>query len=299
MSENKHLKWVMYPGRWQPFHKGHIEIINQALDKGENVWIAMRETPISEKDPYNNSQRIQMIKRAFGDLYGKRVIATTIPDIDGIRYGRGVGYFVEEAKVSKEIREISATNVRAGNDSRINERVANYLKNLGTTIWFTGLPCSGKTTLAEAVRYRLSNSDKGYRLEVLDGDDVRRSLNSDLGFSNEDRSENIRRVSEVAQLFNNKKITVLASFVSPTEEIRQIPKELIGNLKIVYVNSSLQECERRDVKGMYAEARAGNRPGFTGIDAPFEEPLNPDLVIDTENNNVEACVDQIIEAFDL
>ncbi len=298
MANTNHKKWVMYPGRWQPLHEGHINIISQAIDRGENVWIAMRKTELSDSDPYSIQQRIQMIKRAFGDLYGDRVIATTIPDIAGIRYGRGVGYFVEEAIVSKEIAKISATNIRAGKDKSLHTDVSNYLQNLESTIWFTGLPCSGKTTLAEALRHRLTNFNKGYRIEILDGDDVRKRLNSDLGFSTDDRAENLRRVSEVSQLFNNKKITVLASFVSPTNTLRQIPLDLIKNLKTVYVKCPVEECEKRDVKGMYAEARAGKRKGFTGIDAPFEEPANPQLIVDTQNNTIEECVDQIIKRFD-
>jgi len=125
-----HRKWIMFPGRWQPLHNGHLEIINTALSEGKNVWIAVRDTELSEKNPYSTQQRLEMIKRAFGGLYGDRVIVTVIPDIEGIRYGRKVGYKVEKVEAPKNIEEISATEIRAKKDNRLHERVANYINLL-------------------------------------------------------------------------------------------------------------------------------------------------------------------------
>jgi adenylyl-sulfate kinase len=161
------------------------------------------------------------------------------------------------------------------------------------TIWLTGLPCSGKTTIAEILEKRLKN--KGFTVAHLDGDDVRKKLNKDLGFSNADRRENLRRVAHVCQLFNDKGFVVISSFVSPTDEFRKMIKEIIDNLVLIYVKCSVEECEKRDVKGMYKKARDGEIENFTGISAPFEVPEDYDVVVDSENSSVEECVDKILE----
>ncbi len=295
-KEKGHKKWVMFPGRWQPLHEGHLAIIQKALNQGKNVCIAIRDTELSEKNPYTVGQRREMIKRAFREFYGDRVIDIVIPDIEGIWYGRGVGYEVNEVDVPEAIKEISATNVRAGNDDRIHKDVFNYINLLQSTIWLTGLPCAGKTTLAKKLKEELDNLKKDYRVMLLDGDDVRQGLNQGLGFSYEDRKENLRRIAHVSKIFNDKGNTVIASFVSPTNELRNYIRGIISpeKFKLVYVKCSLEECEKRDVKGMYAKARKGEIKQFTGIDASFEEPISADVVVDTEKNDVETCVNQIL-----
>jgi len=292
-----HKQWVMYPGRWQPLHNGHLNIMSKTLNEGKNVWIGIRDTEISPTNPYTTEQRMEMIKRAFGNLYGERVIATVIPDIEGIRYSRGVGYFVEEIEVPKDVAEISATNVRAGKDQRVHDEVKNYISLLESTILLTGLPCSGKTTIAKRLKQELENSGRSYKVAHLDGDDVRKGLNMDLGFSPEHRRENLRRIAHLFKIFNDHKSTVIASFVSPTEEFRDFIKNTVGpeKFKLVYIKCPLEVCEQRDVKGMYSKARAGQIPEFTGISSPFEEPINPDVVIDTSKDDVEACVDKILK----
>jgi len=162
----------------------------------------------------------------------------------------------------------------------------------GFTIWFTGLPCSGKTTIAKELEIRLKK--KGYLIVHLDGDDIRKKLNEDLGFTEGDRSENLRRVGHVIQLFNEKGINVLASFVSPTDKHRDIIRDVIKKIKIIYVKCSLKECERRDIKGMYKKARMGEIKEFTGISSPFEEPKNPDFIINTEIENLEESIEKIL-----
>ena len=293
-----HKRWVMYPGRWQPLHQGHLTIMQKTLDEGKNVWIGIRNTEVSPSNPYTAEQRFEMIKRAFGSLYGDRVIASVIPDIEGIRYSRGVGYFVEEIIVPKEISEISATNVRAGKEQRVHDGVKNYINLLESTIWLTGLPCSGKTTLSALLKQKIENAGKAYRVALLDGDDVRKGLNTDLGFTPEARKENLRRVANVAKLFNEKGNLVIASFVSPTNDLRKQIKEIIGSerFKLIYLKCPVEVCEQRDIKGMYAKARRGEIPEFTGISAPFEDPIDADLVIDTSKDDAEACVNNIIEA---
>ena len=163
----------------------------------------------------------------------------------------------------------------------------------GVTIWFTGLPCSGKTTIADRVAEKLR--DQGHRVERLDGDIVRKSLTSDLGFSKEDRDENIKRVTFVAKLLTRNGVKVLATFVSPYRERRMRSREEIGEFMEVYVRCSVEECMKRDVKGMYRKAMAGEITGFTGVDDPYEEPQNPELVLDTDEETVEESVGKVLE----
>lgn len=165
------------------------------------------------------------------------------------------------------------------------------------TIWLTGLPSSGKTTLSRELYDKLK--EKNYHPARLDGDDVRKGLCNDLGFSAKDRKENLRRIAHVSRLFNQNGNIVIASFVSPTNELREYITDIIGNIKLIYVKCSLEECERRDMKGMYAKARKGEIKDFTGIGSPFEEPYNADVIVDTENSNIEKCVNQIIKELGL
>jgi len=159
------------------------------------------------------------------------------------------------------------------------------MEHKGFTLWFTGLPCSGKTVLADAVAEELKA--KGMKVERLDGDIVRKSLTKDLGFTEEDRNMNIERVTFVAKLLSRNGVAVLASFVSPYNKIRAYSRKEIGNYILVYVKCSLEECENRDVKGMYAKARAGEIKDFTGIDHPFEEPNEVEIVVETDKQTIE------------
>lgn len=163
----------------------------------------------------------------------------------------------------------------------------------GVTVWFTGLPCSGKTTVADGVAEALRR--QGYKVERLDGDIVRKSLTSDLGFSKADRDENIKRVTFVAKLLTRNGVIVLATFVSPYRERRRKSREEIGEFMEVYVRCSIEECMKRDVKGMYVKAMAGEITGFTGVDDPYEEPQSPELVLDTDDETVEESVDKVLE----
>jgi len=289
---NAHKRYALFIGRWQPFHKGHKFLIDQALSNGKHVCVGIRDTEISEKNPFTVKQREEMIWRVYGDA----VKTIVIPDIESINIGRKVGYEVNRIDPPDDIAQISGINIRAGKDQNDPEEVAEYIKTLRTTLWLTGLPCSGKTTLAKRIKEELDN--KGYNTAHLDGDDVRNSLNKDLGFSAEDRKENLRRIAHVAKLFNKSGIFVIASFISPTNELRKMVKDIIGNIKLVYVKCSANICEKRDVKGMYKRARLGEIPEFTGISAPFEEP-DADIVIDTQTKNVEECVGEILKKLNI
>ncbi len=169
------------------------------------------------------------------------------------------------------------------------------LNQRGIVLWMTGLSGSGKSTLARGLEKRLHSN--GNLSKLLDGDNLRVGLNNNLGFSNEDRSENIRRVAEVAKLFCDCGVITICSFISPTNEIRSNAKEIIGTEQFleVYVNTSLEECERRDVKGLYEKARAGEIKGFTGIDSPFEAPENADIEIKTTNLSIEESLDLLYQ----
>lgn len=161
-------------------------------------------------------------------------------------------------------------------------------------VWFTGLSGSGKSTLANLLEKSLF--DNKVRTYSMDGDNLRVGLNQDLNFSKEDRRENIRRVAEVCKLMVESGTVVVASFISPLEKDREFIKGIIGkeNFVEIYVNTSLEECERRDVKGLYKKARAGIIKNFTGIDAPYEIPKNPDLEVKTEDENLEDALKRIV-----
>lgn len=165
----------------------------------------------------------------------------------------------------------------------------------GCVVWMTGLSGSGKSSLAAEVERRLMNQD--VHCFVLDGDNVRHGLNSDLGFSEEDRGENIRRVGEVARLFVEAGCVILTSFISPFREDRNRVRSLFaeGEFFEVYVRCPLDLCESRDPKGLYAQARNGEITEFTGIDSPYEEPEEPEIVLDTSELSVEDCAGRIID----
>ena len=168
-------------------------------------------------------------------------------------------------------------------------------KDKGILFWITGLSGSGKTTIAIAIEQVLNK--KGYLTQILDGDNIRTGINNNLGFSEEDRIENIRRISEVSKLFVNCGIISLNCFVSPTEDIREIARNIIGkeNLIEVFINTPFEECEKRDVKGLYKKARAGEIKNFTGLDAPFEIPKHSDIVVETKGNTIEDSAQQVLD----
>ena len=162
-------------------------------------------------------------------------------------------------------------------------------------LWFTGLSGSGKSTLAHAVERKL-HQKYGCATYVLDGDNVRHGLCSDLGFSNFDRKENIRRIAEVAKLFLNAGIITLTAFISPFRSDREYARSMFleGEFMEIYCNASLEICERRDVKGLYRRARIGEIKNFTGISSPYEEPFNPEVNLDTGNIGLDECVDRVV-----
>ena len=162
------------------------------------------------------------------------------------------------------------------------------------TLWFTGLSGSGKSTIASALERKLF--EDGRHTMTLDGDNVRHGLNKNLGFGDEDRKENIRRIAEVCKLMNDAGLVVISSFISPFAKDRQSARDIIGddNFVEVYIATSFEECERRDVKGLYKKARNGEIKDFTGLTSPYEAPENPDVTVVTEGHTVDECVEQLL-----
>ena len=190
--------------------------------------------------------------------------------------------------------EQKSTNITWHEGTVSREDRQTRLGQKGVTVWLTGLSGSGKSTVAVAAERALV--DQGKVAYVLDGDNVRHGLNSNLGFSPEDRTENIRRIGEVAKLFTDAGLIVFSSFISPYRSDRDQVRENMGegDFVEVYVAASVETCEGRDVKGLYAKARKGEIPEFTGISAPYEEPEKPELVLDTNSQTVEESVAQLV-----
>ena len=304
-----HGKKAAFIGRFQPMHKGHMWLIGKKLEQGIPCLILVRDIPPDEKNPFTTEETMSMIEAAYE---GQDVVVQAIPDIESVNWGRGVGYETNEFKPPEDIKRISATEIRkriqSGDESWrqfVNEGVAAWLKNYygnsepepetaelqeGCCLWLTGLSGAGKTTVAVALREAL-----GENVEHLDGDVVRRSFCKDLGFSKADRDENISRISYVAAYLSATGKTTICTFISPYREARAKARNLCQNFIEVHVDCSLDVCEKRDVKGLYKKARAGEIKGFTGIDDPYEAPMHPEIHLRTDQSSLEECVDKIVE----
>jgi len=195
---------------------------------------------------------------------------------------------------SEAMTEQKATNVTWHEHNVTSEERQKLNNHKGAVVWFTGLSGCGKSTVANAVDRLLH--DRGVHTYVLDGDNIRMGLNKNLGFSPEDRTENIRRIGEVAKLFCDAGTIVLTAFISPYREDRDQVRSILGDGEFheVYVNASLATCEERDPKGLYKKARAGEIKGFTGIDAPYEAPENGELELDSDSKGIEELANEVI-----
>ena len=189
---------------------------------------------------------------------------------------------------------MKSTNIIYHHATVTRERRNQLNNHKSVVLWFTGLSGSGKSTMSHALEERLFN--KGCRTFVLDGDNVRHGLNSNLGFSNKDRKENIRRIGEVSKLMMEAGFIIMTAFISPFREDRIAVRNLIpnGDFIEIYCKASLETCEARDVKGLYKRARAGEIKNYTGIDSPYEVPENADLIIDTDQETIEDSVSIIM-----
>ncbi|REJ97919.1 MAG: adenylyl-sulfate kinase [Planctomycetota bacterium] len=191
-----------------------------------------------------------------------------------------------------------ATNITWHEQSVSSEDRKKLKGHKGAVLWFTGLSACGKSTIANTVDHMLHSLGK--HTYLLDGDNIRHGLNKNLGFSPEDRTENIRRIGEVAKLFADSGHLVLTAFISPYRADRDAVRELLadGEFIEVFVNASLETCEKRDPKGLYKKARAGEIPGFTGIDAPYEAPEKPELVLDSDNKGIDELAQEVVNYLD-
>jgi adenylylsulfate kinase len=192
-------------------------------------------------------------------------------------------------------RSMKSTNTVWHHATVTRERRETLNAHRGAVVWFTGLSGAGKSTVAHATEERLHRM--GCHTYVFDGDNVRHGLCADLDFSREGRAENLRRIGEMVKLFIDAGVIALTAFISPFRADRSRVRELVGDRDYVevYCKCSVQTCESRDVKGLYKRARAGEIKEFTGISSPYEEPDSPDLVLDTQGNTIEECVDQVVE----
>jgi len=300
------MKYSLFIGRWQPFHKGHEYIINQALSEGKNVCIGVRNTLISEFDPLTADQRVSMLKEVYKD--DPRVKIIIMPDIESVNIGRKVGYDVIRFDAPVDIEGISATKIRElmakGDDSwktKVPEGVVKFFdKRCGNQVyWLTGLSGSGKSTLAIELANYFKNNDIEYK--VLDGDEVRDNLNSDLGFSKKDRDENIRRISWVAKLLADAGVTVIVAAISPYEEAREKARQTIGTDRFVecFIDCPLEELIKRDPKGLYAKALSGEIKNFTGVSDPYEAPTNAEIIFNTEDSEPKGFVDIVLQRLEI
>ncbi|WP_301550543.1 adenylyl-sulfate kinase [Guptibacillus hwajinpoensis] len=190
---------------------------------------------------------------------------------------------------------LKSTNI-TWHDAQVTKENRQRLNNHKSAIlWFTGLSGAGKSTLSVAVEKELYSM--GIHTYILDGDNVRHGLNNNLGFSPEDRTENIRRIGEVSKLFTDAGVMALTAFISPYREDRNMVRELVNKDEFIeiYVKCDLEECEKRDPKGLYKKARSGEIKGFTGIDAPYEEPSAPEVTVETDKQPLEKSVEQVID----
>ena len=193
------------------------------------------------------------------------------------------------------MKEKKATNVTWHEHKVTKEEREALLKQKGMVLWFTGLSGSGKSTVANEVAYQLYQMGK--LTYVLDGDNIRHGLNKNLGFSPEDRNENIRRISEVANLFADAGVIAITAFISPYRKYRNFCRKLVGDRRFVeiFCRASLETCEKRDPKGLYKKAREGIIKDFTGVNAPYEEPENPELIVDTDKETVEESAEKVMK----
>jgi len=302
-----HRKFNFYAGRWAPFHSGHKHIIQEALDNGENVCVAIRDTEISEFDPYTVAEREEMIAQSFKtEMEEGRVCIIKIPDISAISIGRKVGYAVNRYDPPENIKGISATGIRKAmgdGDPSWKEVVPEgtiefFESREGQVLWFTGPSGAGKSTIAQLAAKQLELMGK--KVKVLDGDELRKGISNNLGLSPEDRTEHNRRVACMAKAITDVGGICIVALISPYKANRDTAREIIGGDKFqtVYIKSTKDLRIERDPKGLYKRAIAGEITGLTGYDGDYDDPTETGegcSVIDTEVLTPEECAARLVE----
>ena len=301
---------MTFIGRWSPFHHGHIAIINkkQSEHPESPILIMVRDTLT---DKYSATVRALYIKQWFleNNVHGTIMI---IPNVEGVYWGRGVGYSVGFIDVDVETQEISATNIRKGiaaqtdswkrevataQSSYLLSASVSHILDHGGVVWLTGCPSSGKTTIAKALDNELHTRFPHLRTQILDGDDMRMSpLGYNVGFSKKDRADHILRMAYLAKMISDHGILVICAFVSPDRKIREeIRIKMVKNTFIeVFVHASKKTRLKRDSKGLYKKAQKGHLSNLTGYNAAYEKPLHPEIICDTEHDSVETCVELVV-----
>lgn len=296
-------KRAVFIGRWTPFHNGHLKIMKKKIDQGVPLLILVRNT---HYDLYPPEMRKRMIEATMTKLKVDAKVEI-IDDIESVNWGRGVGYELNEIVVQDDVKKISATNIRSMVEEKdkswkkfipegADKVLEDYLSEKGVVIWFTGLPKSGKTTIANLVSYKLERL--GIKNERIDSKILRNSISKDLGFSKEDRNKNIERATFIAKLLSRNGGVVLCSFITPYKEEREKIKEQINNNATfleIYVKASLETCKKRDTDSLYKKAEKGEIKNFTGISDPYEPPEKPELILDTENKSAEQSAQEVVD----
>jgi bifunctional enzyme CysN/CysC len=270
-------------------------------------WRSATVTQIKHRIDVNTGLQTPAKQLQLNDIAVCHIATTQTFAFDSYRDSPALGSFIMVDRVTRATVAagmISHSLRRSNNVHRqllsINQSHREKLNgHQGRVLWFTGLSGSGKSTLANALEVELHR--RGYRTYLLDGDNIRHGLNKDLGFTETDRIENIRRIAEVSRLMLDAGLIVLTAFISPFRREREMARELIGNeyFSEIYIKTPLMVCEARDVKGLYQKARTGLIPNMTGINSPYESPIQADLEIDTSRSTIEVCVEQILKSVEL
>lgn len=301
---------MTFIGRWSPLHKGHTAIINAKRSEHPNlpVLVMVRNT---KEDIYPPTVRAEYIK-IWMLQHNIRGTIMIVPNVEGVYWGRGVGYNVGMVDVDISVQKISGTAIRkeiTKNSASWKSRVANdkasymlssaisAIVDRGCVIWLTGCPSSGKTTIANALNQKLHEVYPHLKTQLLDGDDMRESpLAINAGFSKEDRANHILRMAYLANMFAVHGIVVICAFVSPDASVRNKAKNIIGKDRFVevYVQADKKTRMIRDVKGLYKKAKSGEIKNLTGYNAPYEKPVHPNVICNTKKTSASDCVIKIL-----
>lgn len=296
-------KRAVFVGRWCPFHKGHLAIMQPKIDEGCPLLILVRDT---HYDIYPPEMRKRMIEATMAKLKVDAKVMI-IDDIESINYGRGVGYEINEVQVDNNVESISATEIRKRIDNKddswkeymapgADKVLEDYLTKNGLVVWLTGLPKSGKTSIANLTTDMLMKS--GLKIENLDSHVLRKKITNNLGYTKQDREANIEKATFISKLLARNGVIAISSFITPYESIREkVRNEIEKEARFieVHVKASVDTCKQRDEDGLYEKAERGELQDFTGVNDPFEEPKNPEIVLDTDNNSVKECSRQLVE----
>lgn len=310
-NSNLHTPHMTFIGRWVPFHKGHVAIIEakRAQNPSKPVLIMVRNT---KEDAYPPVLRAEYIKTWMqkNNIQGTIII---VPNVEGVYWGRGVGYNVGLVDVDISVQKISGTRIReqiskktSGWKKRVADKNASYflspaisrIVDRGLVIWLTGCPSSGKTTIACALNEKLREQFPHIKTQILDGDDMRTSpLATGVGFSREDRANHIRRMAYLANMFAAHGVIVICAFVSPDAAIRNEAKRSIGKDRFVevYVHADKKTRMMRDNKGLYRKAKLGKISNLTGFNAAYQIPKRPDVRCNTGTQTLAVCVNTILK----